>query len=149
MELRRLVEVSLKRSNGESGSPIAKNTTPMIDHMSQSRAFIKKSKLECPRFDKSDFFGWHSKIIQFFQADATPENDKINTVMMHLDGRALQWHLHYMRTMELTVEVVWFTYLFAMRERFGCNEYMKPFAQLVALKQTDLLMSFSMLLRLC
>ncbi|OMO81357.1 Retrotransposon gag protein [Corchorus olitorius] len=103
---------------------------------SQSRTFTKRSKLECPRFEGSNFFGWHSKIIQFFAADATAEQDKIQTVMLHLEGRALQWHLHYMRTMELAGEISWPTYLYAMRERFGCNEYSHPFSQLVALKQT-------------
>ncbi|OMO84036.1 Retrotransposon gag protein [Corchorus olitorius] len=93
------------------------------------------------------------RFLELFAADATAEKDKIPTVMMHLEGQALQWHLRYMRTMEHTGELAWFTYLFAMRERFGCNDYMKPFAQLVALKQTGYVDEFfnasETLLNLC
>jgi len=34
-------------------------------------------------------------------------------------------------------DVTWFQYLYAMRERFGCNEYIDPLFELVALKQTS------------
>ncbi|OMP02698.1 hypothetical protein COLO4_10893 [Corchorus olitorius] len=148
LEVRRLMESSLKRIGDESSSRSEANSvekgppqnsrsdaqTSEMD--TQPRPYTKRSKLECPRFEGSDFFGWHSKIHQFFAANETAEHDKIQTIMMHLEGRALQWHLHYMKTMELAGEISWPTYLYAMRERFGCNEYSNPFSQLVALKQS-------------
>ncbi|OMO71752.1 Retrotransposon gag protein [Corchorus olitorius] len=145
--MRHFMESSLKRIGDKSSSRSEANSVEKGPHQNpisdaqtsemdtQSRPYTKRSKLECPKLEGSDFFGWHSKIHQFFAADATAEQDKIQTVMMHLEGRALQWHLHYMRTMELAGEISWPTYLYAMRERFGCNEYSNPFSQLVALKQ--------------
>ncbi|OMO78678.1 hypothetical protein COLO4_24687 [Corchorus olitorius] len=61
------------------------------------RSYTKHSKIECPRFEGSDFVGWYHRILQFFEADSTLESSKIRTVMMHLEGRALPWHLHFMR----------------------------------------------------
>ena len=52
----------------------------------------KYGRLDCPRFDASDFAGWRMKIDQFFEADGTDDSAKIRTVMLHLEGRALQWH---------------------------------------------------------
>ncbi|OMP07518.1 hypothetical protein COLO4_07267 [Corchorus olitorius] len=65
-----------------------------------NRSYTKHSKIQCPRFDGSDFVGWHHRILQFFEADSTPEHTKIRTVMMHLEGKALQWHLYFMRIAE-------------------------------------------------
>ncbi|OMO87844.1 Retrotransposon gag protein [Corchorus olitorius] len=162
-DMRRFMEAMQKRSDqtheSRSVTPdLLSNQTSALagssnENQGQSRVFTKRSKIECPRFNGTNFFGWHSKINLFSAADATAEKDKIPTIMMHLEGQALQWHLRYMRTMEHTSELTWFTYLFAMRERFGCNEYMKPFAQLVALKQTgsvdDYFNAFETLLNLC
>ncbi|OMO64549.1 Retrotransposon gag protein [Corchorus olitorius] len=162
-DMRLFMEAMQKRSDqtleSRSITPdLISNQTSAIagssnENQGQSRVFTKRSKIECPMFDGTYFIRWHSKINQFFAADATAEKDKIPTVMMHLEGQALQWHLRYTRTMEHTGELAWFTYLFAMRERFGCNEYMKPFAQLVALKQTgsvdDYFNAFKTLLNLC
>ena len=59
---------------------------------------FRRSKLECPRFDGYDFLGWYMKVEQFFQAVGIPETEKVQMVMIHLDGRALQWHQRYMKT---------------------------------------------------
>ncbi|OMO54574.1 hypothetical protein COLO4_36404 [Corchorus olitorius] len=83
-----------------------------------TRTFTKHSKLECPQFNGNGFLEWHSRIEQFFVADSTPENQKIRFVMMHLEGRALQFHLHYMR-IQCTTFVSWLQYVLAMCTRFG------------------------------
>ncbi|OMO52671.1 Retrotransposon gag protein [Corchorus olitorius] len=120
-----------------SGSKSQAISTP-ADSTSQdssTRPYTKHSKLECPKFDGSDFMGWHHRILQFFEADSTPEHTRIRTVMMHLEGRALQWHLNYMRANESEGQVHWNQYILGMRERFGCNQYRNPLSELIALKQ--------------
>ena len=67
--------------------------------------FTKHSKLERPCFNGVDFKGWLLKIEQFFEADQTKESDKLRTVMMHLDGKALQWHQQYMKNYRALSEV--------------------------------------------
>ena len=49
-----------------------------------------RSKLNCPRFDGFDFFGWRLKVEQFFEPVNLPEEKKVPTVMIHLNGKALQ-----------------------------------------------------------
>ncbi|OMO67736.1 Retrotransposon gag protein [Corchorus olitorius] len=100
-----------------------------------TRSYTKHLKIECPHFDGSDFVGWHHRILQFFEADSTPEHTKIRTVMMHLEGRALQWHLHFMRIAEASGQVTWHDYILGMRERFGCNQYRDPLSELIASRQ--------------
>ncbi|OMP09096.1 hypothetical protein COLO4_05813 [Corchorus olitorius] len=85
VEMHRFIESSFKRIGEVSGSRLEANSIEKgkdqnlrsventLEMSSQSRTFTKRSKLECPRFERSDFFGWHSKIIQFFAADATAE----------------------------------------------------------------------------
>ncbi|OMO62221.1 Retrotransposon gag protein [Corchorus olitorius] len=119
-----------------SKSPMNSNSSDFNTHSSSNRPYTKHSKIECPRFDGSDFMGWYHRILQFFEADSTPEETRIRTFMMHLEGRALQWHINFMRVAELEGQVTWHNYVLAMRERFGCNQYRNPLSELIALKQT-------------
>ncbi|OMP06167.1 hypothetical protein COLO4_08297 [Corchorus olitorius] len=83
------------RSEMQSRFKSPTSSTP-ADSKSQGSAtcsYTKHSKIECPKFDASDFVGWHHHILQFFEADSTPENTRIRIVMMHLEGQALQWHM--------------------------------------------------------
>ena len=106
------------------------------------RTFTKYSKLECPRFDGVDFRGWLLKIEQFFEADQTKESDKLRTVMMHLDGKALQWHQRYMKNYGALSEMNWDHYITEMRIRFSENEFSNPMLELVSLKQSSTVEEF-------
>ena len=75
------------------------------------------------------------KLEQYFEADNVDDAAKVRTVMLHLEGRALQWHQHYARTNGGSASLQWEPYLEAMRQRFGNTEFLDPMADLVALKQ--------------
>ncbi|KAB2007909.1 hypothetical protein ES319_D10G062500v1 [Gossypium barbadense] len=47
----------------------------------------KGNRLECPRFDGTDFKGWWTKLEQFFEADGTLDANKIRLVMLNLEGQ--------------------------------------------------------------
>lgn len=49
----------------------------------------KVLKFDCPRFDWEDFRGWWSKLEQFFEVEDLQEQAKVRTVMLHLQGKAL------------------------------------------------------------
>ncbi|KAH1072027.1 hypothetical protein J1N35_024355 [Gossypium stocksii] len=55
----------------------------------------KASRLECPKFDGSDFWGWWTKLEQYFESKRTLECSKVHIVMLNLEGRALEWHHFY------------------------------------------------------
>ena len=74
------------------GRGVSSARTEHIDLTGISRPLTKYSKLECPRFDGTNFRGWLLKMEQFFEADQTREEDKVRSVMVHMDGKALQWH---------------------------------------------------------
>ncbi|OMO55249.1 hypothetical protein COLO4_36099 [Corchorus olitorius] len=65
--------------------------------VSEEKSFTKHTKLQCPHFNDDDFLGWKLKVEQFFAADNTKDKHKVLIAMMHLDGRALQWHQRFMR----------------------------------------------------
>ena len=101
------------------------------------RTQTKYSKLECPNFENENFKGWLLKMEQFFKADQTRDQDRVHMVMMHLEGRALQWHQRYMKNQNNLQEVIWTQYIQDMRICFGNNDYIDPMLELVGLKQTN------------
>ena len=86
----------------------------------------KYSKLECLKFDGENFRGWPLKTEQFLMADQTSENDKACIVMMHLEGKALQWHQRYMKNQNGLSEVIWTQYLHEMHNMFDNSEFTGP-----------------------
>ena len=64
--------------------PESQNTT-----LETFRVNARKSKIECPRFDGHDFFGWPLKVEQYFEAMGLSNDEKVQTIMIHLDGKAL------------------------------------------------------------
>ncbi|OMO67199.1 Retrotransposon gag protein [Corchorus olitorius] len=132
-------------SQSSHGSPIDAPESPIVELPKSSntnsssdfsQTFTKHSKLECPRFNGDDFLGWHSRVEQFFEADYTLEDKTIHIVMMHMDGRALNSHLHFMRT-QGDKPVSWLEYILNMHSRFGNSQYLDPLSELVSLRQSD------------
>ena len=97
----------------------------------------KHSKLDCPRFDVYDFFRWYMKVEQFFEVVETLEEKKVQIVMIHLDGKALQWHQRYMKAKGPLKEVKEPTYAMDMRARFNDTTFEDLMSELVSLKQLN------------
>ena len=100
----------------------------------QMKLNLRRFKLECPRFDGVDFLGQKLKVEQFFEAVALPEAEKVQTVMIHLDGKAIQWHQQFMRFKGSVTSIEWPKYVLEMRARFHDTDYADPMAELVSLK---------------
>ena len=103
---------------------------------------IKQGRLECPRFDGSDFSGWLLKMEQYFEIGKVDDAAKIRTVLMTLEGRALQWHQYYAKTNGGLSVLKWSDYLEDMRRRFADKEYEDPMSELVSLKHTTTVEDF-------
>ena len=63
---------------------------------------------------------------QYFEAVKLAEEDKVLTAMIHLEGRALQWHQRFMKSHGSLKEVSWGSYVSAIRDRFSENEFLNP-----------------------
>ena len=79
---------------------------------------------------------------QFFEAVNLPEEEKIPTVMIHLDGKALQWHQRFTKSKGPLRGIEWSSYLKEMKAKFYDYEYSNPMAELVSLKQTTTVEDF-------
>lgn len=109
-------------------------------HRGTASHLLDKSKrvschLECPRFDGSDFRGWLTKLEQYFEAKGTLDADKVRVVMLHLEGRALEWHHFYSRRNGGLHMLAWSDYLESLQHRFGFGQFGDPMKALVNLKQ--------------
>lgn len=82
------------------------------------------------------------KIQQYFEAVGVKKEDKIQMVMIHLEGRALQWHQRLVRTRGSVKEMPWESYVSEMKARFHDDEFGDPMADLVSLKQTSTVEEF-------
>ncbi|KAK8693864.1 hypothetical protein V6N13_071431 [Hibiscus sabdariffa] len=94
-------------------------------------------KLLCPKFDGEDFRGWLSKLEQYFEAENVPDTAKIRVVMLHLEGKALQWYQFLLKTRRDFHQLNWDQYLKFLKERFAPGGLEDPFSKLLALRQTE------------
>ena len=125
----RVSETKLQRTNGSGG---------MFNGFGDDFTRIyKASKLECPRFDGTDFPGWLLKVEQYFESNSIEDAAKVRVVMMHLDGRALQWHQYYANANGGLTSLLWSDYMKEMRKRFADTEFADPMSDLVTLKHTN------------
>ncbi|KAG4188940.1 hypothetical protein ERO13_A08G195550v2 [Gossypium hirsutum] len=98
-------------------------------------ASAKTSRLECPRFDGSNFRGWWTKLEQYLEAEGTPESNKIRMVMLNLEGRALKWHQLYSQCNGGLQMLSWPAYMKSLQDHFGFGQFGNPMKELVNLKQ--------------
>lgn len=83
-------------------------------------------RLECLKFDGTDFWSQWLKLEQFFEADDTLDTIKIHTIMLSLEGRALDWHHFYAQRNEGIHVLTWPCYARAIQERFGSPLFSNP-----------------------
>lgn len=95
---------------------------------------MKQTRVEFPRFDGSDFRGWSYRCRQFFVVDATPPEQRIRLISIHLEGKALKWHLNMMKSRR-DEDLSWDMYLTHMEGRFSDAKHINPMVQLKQLQQ--------------
>lgn len=72
----------------------------------------------------------------------TPDDMKVNVAAVHLEGRALHWHLMYMKTRFSREFPEWEEYVRALRHRFSASTYLDHMSELVASRQTGTVQDF-------
>lgn len=75
--------------------PTNGGSVQMKDSSFATGGSVNHSRLECPKFDGTDFRGWWTKLEQYFKAEEVPDVSKVRLVMLNLEGRALEWHHFY------------------------------------------------------
>ncbi|XP_012462801.2 uncharacterized protein LOC105782546 [Gossypium raimondii] len=92
-------------------------------------------RMECPSFDGENFRGWWSKIEQYFEAEGIGDHAKVRLVMLHLEGKALDWHHFFSRRHGDYINCFGKIYARGLKERFGSDSFLDPMVELVILKQ--------------
>ncbi|PKI45686.1 hypothetical protein CRG98_034002 [Punica granatum] len=99
-------------------------------------ATTRIGKLEFPRFEREGVKDLLYRCEQFFEVDKTADELKLKLVVIHLEGKALQWHQSYMRSLAAeNKEVKWEEYVAAVVARFGETGFEDPMADLKNLRQ--------------
>ncbi|KAF3495934.1 hypothetical protein DY000_02056681 [Brassica cretica] len=103
-------------------------------HRHQQQGLTSRlSKITFPLFDGSDLRDWIYQCNLFFGMDNKPPELRVRLAAMHLRGKALQWHFHFM-TERFGLFPSWTDYIVAISSRFS-DLFDDPLSELVALKQ--------------
>ena len=94
------------------------------------------------KFDGDDLDGWIFQSNQFFEIDQTPEDAKVKIVVIHLEGKALQWHQNFTRIKTPSEFISWIDYVKALEARFKGIAYADPMSDLKNLHQKGTLLYY-------
>ncbi|KAL4279714.1 hypothetical protein GQ457_03G015840 [Hibiscus cannabinus] len=75
--------------------------------------------------------------VRVVQGSTQKHQAKVRVVMLHLEGRALQWHQFLCKSRGNLNATCWNEYLSLLKDRFEPGGFNDPFAELVALRQVD------------
>ena len=92
------------------------------------------ARLDFPRFNGEGIKNWIIQCDTFFSVDQTPEEYMVRLVVVHFEGKALQWHSAYMKNVGLNKLPSWNDYTKILIERFG-EVWEDPMAELMRLRQ--------------
>lgn len=123
--------------NGDSSSSPYRNSHIQFGTYGNGPSYFpptKQTRVEFPKFDGSDFRGWSYRCRQFFAVDATPPEQRIRLISIHLEGKALKWHLNLLKTRR-DDDLSWEMYLSCMEARFSDVKCINPMVQLKQLQQ--------------
>ncbi|GJZ55414.1 reverse transcriptase [Tanacetum coccineum] len=97
-------------------------------------AYGRLTKVEFPKFDGEEVLSWLYRVNNYFEMDHIVENEqKIRLVSMHLFGKALNWHKHFMS--KFGEVMTWDVYQTHVKKRFE-SVFEDPVVELKNLKQT-------------
>lgn len=90
-------------------------------------------KLDIPRFDGSDPFGWVFKITQSFEFHKTPGDHRLRLASFYMEGEALTWFQWMHANHQIQS---WPMFIQALENRFAPTQYEDPRGALFKLCQT-------------
>lgn len=93
---------------------------------SSYQASTRLSRLEFPRFNGDNFRGWLLRCEQFFEVDNTPSETKVKLAVMHMEGRALQWHQVFSKSRFTSDVPSWEDYVRNLASQFWIRSMTTP-----------------------
>ncbi|KAG8478841.1 hypothetical protein CXB51_028671 [Gossypium anomalum] len=71
----------------------------------------------------------------YFKAEGVADSAKVWIVMLHLEGKTLDWHYFYLQRHGGFHLLTWDSYAHSLKERFGLSSFKDHMEKLVSLKQ--------------
>ncbi|XP_024019767.1 uncharacterized protein LOC21411464 [Morus notabilis] len=100
---------------------------------------LKPIRIDVPRFDGSDVYGWTFKIQQYYDYHNASEEQRLPIVPFYFDGKALSWYQWMYKKNQITG---WSVLLQALEVRFGPSELEDYQGQLAKLYQTGSVLEY-------
>lgn len=95
--------------------------------------------MDVPIFNGEEAHGWIVRVERFFWINAVREEEKLDTIVIALEGRALNW---YQWWEEQTGELTWPEFKSAVIRRFQLELVQNPLGPLLSIKQTGTVMEY-------
>lgn len=96
-------------------------------------------KMDLPIFNGDEAHGWIVRVERFFRINMVREEEKLDAIMIALEGRALNW---YQWWEEHTSELSWEEFKKAVIRRFKPGLVQNPLGPLLSIKQTGTMMEY-------
>jgi hypothetical protein len=105
-----------RNSNGNKGS-------------NQYSCGTRLARIDFPRLNGENINQWMYQCENYFLIDATPDDVKVRFVIVHLEGKALEWHTAISKNL-VNQQLSWEEYEKMLHDRFGdaCDD---PMAELM------------------
>ncbi|XP_028791570.1 uncharacterized protein LOC114747408 [Neltuma alba] len=113
---------------------------PNGNNNGRSRA-TQFTKMEFPRFSRTDVVAWILKCERFFELDETAADAKVKIASLHLDDRAFQWHIACEKQWAGNPPS-WEEYVALLKDCFG-PAYESPIGDLLRLRHKGTLADFN------
>ncbi|KAK8918580.1 hypothetical protein KSP39_PZI021790 [Platanthera zijinensis] len=120
---------------GGGDSPGSAANYPATAPQQQGHISTRFSRLDFPKFTGEAVMEWIYRCEQFFDIDATPEDQKVKVASAHIEGKALYWHQAYMKARITRQWPQWEEYGKAIAGRFGSLLFDDPMSDLKNLRQ--------------
>ncbi|CAA0808710.1 Unknown protein [Striga hermonthica] len=89
-------------------------------------------KLELPRFDGNDPYGWTFRVQEYFDFHETADEQRMRIVSFNMEGKASDWYQWMKVNKRLTT---WKEFLIQIKMRFGPSQFEDPTGKLAKLMQ--------------
>ncbi|XP_017434719.2 uncharacterized protein LOC108341562 [Vigna angularis] len=133
---RRILETLHRTSEfGNDASGHSPNSRGARNSNSTYSCGTRLARIDFPRFGGDAIQQWIYQCETFFAIDGTPEDFRVKLAVIHFEGKALQWHTSFIKTLPVGHLPTWTDFTRILIDRFGEIDD-DPMSDLMKLRQT-------------
>ncbi|XP_029129148.1 uncharacterized protein LOC109806874 [Cajanus cajan] len=92
------------------------------------------ARIDFPKFNGENVNQWIYQCEMYFAIDLTPEEFKVRLAVVHFEGKAMQWHHAFSKSIKNDNWPTWTAYVKLLKDRFG-RIFEDPMVELMNLRQ--------------